>query len=626
MTDTDNLTRRRFLQATGGAASAAALAGCTGGGDNNGDGDNTSNNGGGDGTSNGGGNNGNGNTLQLLNSTMTTLDPVKATDTASGTVIQQVFDGLTNYPNGEIAVEKQIAKSHEVSDDQKTYTFKLKEGVKFHNGKEVKAKDFIYSWRRLAESKNSRRQYFVLDSIGIKHEETTKTYKDDDGKHELTVAKADSLAIKAPDDYTLEITLEKPFHATLEMLAYTSFAAIPEGMIGDIDGYDGKVKQTKFATKKPIGAGPFEFDHWQTDVEAEVKKYDDYHGDKAKVDGVHWNISSDSNASYTYGVVNKNADMGYGSHMIPTPKYDSSKVKNTKKDDLGRVVGKYGPIEGSTMDYLGVSTINTYYMGFNTDNVPKPVRQAIAYVANQETIVNEIFKGRGKAAYHFTPPMIYPGGANEYTKHAKNKYPYGYNERQLDKARKVMEDAGYSQSKKFSFTFTVYQSSSTWPDLGKFLRDQLASVHIDMKIKKTPFSTLLQQGRQGKLEAYSLGWIMDWPAPDNFLGLLYPPLTDTSQDSPQSYTNWSGTQAAKQATSAWKKIQDNSGPTDKQQQTRDKQYVKMEEANWEDITFLPMYHGLSERFAFEWVDAPKFGGAGYSRQMYNSVELSSRNK
>ena len=106
MTDTDNLTRRRFLQATGGAASAAALAGCTGGGDNNGDGDNTSNNGGGDGTSNGGGNNGNGNTLQLLNSTMTTLDPVKATDTASGTVIQQVFDGLTNYPNGEIAVEK----------------------------------------------------------------------------------------------------------------------------------------------------------------------------------------------------------------------------------------------------------------------------------------------------------------------------------------------------------------------------------------------------------------------------------------------------------------------------------------------------------------------------------------
>ena len=119
------------------------------------------------------------------------------------------------------------------------------------------------------------------------------------------------------------------------------------------------------------------------------------------------------------------------------------------------------------MDYLGVSTINTYYMGFNTDNVPKPVRQAIAYVANQETIVDEIFKGRGKAAYHFTPPMIYPGGANEYTKHAKNKYPYGYNERNIEKARKqIMKDAGYSQSKKFSFTFTVYQSSSTWPDAG----------------------------------------------------------------------------------------------------------------------------------------------------------------
>ncbi|WP_458185914.1 ABC transporter substrate-binding protein [Haladaptatus sp. NG-WS-4] len=617
MTDTDNLTRRRFLKATGGAATAAALAGCTGDdGDGSGNNDNNNNN---------NNNNGGGKKLQLINSTMSTLDPVKATDTASGTVIQQIFDPLMNYPNGEVSVENLLVKEHSLSDDKKTYTFKLKEGVKFHNGKEVTAKDVVYSWRRLAESTNSRRAYFILDSIAVKHESTTKTYKDSEGEtHELTVAKPDSLALKTTGDYELEMTLEKPFHATLEMLAYTSFAVIPEGIVGDIKGHDGEMKQSKFATKNPVGAGPFKFTKWKSDVEAEVTKYEDYHGEKAKVDAVHWKISSDSEAMYTYGVVNQNADMGYGSSFIPTSKYDPAQVKDTKEDDLGRQVGKYGPIQGNTLNYLSVPTINSYYIGFNTEVVPKPVRQAVAYAMNQETMVNEVFKQRGAPAYHFTPPMIYPGGAKQYNSHAESKYPYGYNESQLEKAKQVMKDAGYGPNNRFSFEFTVYKSSTTWPELGKLLRDQLQAAFIDMKINNAPFNTLLSRGRKGNLEAYSLGWIMDWPAPDNFLGLLYPPLTDTSKSAPQAYTNWSGTPASKKATKAWEKIQNNPGPTDKELKAREEAYVTMEEANWEDVVFLNTYHGLSERFAYDWVDAPKYGGAGYSRQMYNNVTVGDR--
>ncbi|WP_227374988.1 ABC transporter substrate-binding protein [Haladaptatus halobius] len=606
MTDTDNLTRRRFLQATGGAASAAALAGCTGGG-GQGDGKNS------------------GKTLQLMNSTMTTLDPVKATDTASGTVIQQIFDPLMNYPNGEVAVENLLVESHSVSDDKKTYTFKLKKGAKFHNGKEVTAKDVVYSWRRLAESKNSRRAYFILDSIGIKHESMTVTYKDSDGeKHEMTVAKPNSLAIKTNGKRELQVTLEKPFHATLEMLAYTSFAVIPEGIVGDIKGYDGKKKHSAFATKEPVGAGPFEFKSWQSDVKAEVTKFKDYHGEPAKVDGIHWKISSDSNAKYTYAVTNQNADMGYGSHFIPTPKYEASKIKDTKTDDLGRKVGKYGPIGGSTLNYLAVPTINSYYIGFNTNVIPKPVRQAVAYAMDQKTMIEEVFKSRGEPAYHFTPPMIYPGGAKKYKSHAESKYPYGYNESQLDKAKKVMKDAGYGPNNKFSFDFTVYESSETWPQVGKLLRDQLQAAYINMSVKSAPFNTLLSRGRKGNLQAYSLGWIMDWPAPDNFLGLLYPPLTDTSKSSPQAYTNWSGTAASKKATKAWEKIQNNTGPTDSALKAREEAYITMEEANWEDVVFLNTYHSLSERFSYDWVDAPKYGGAGYSRQMYNKVKLGDR--
>jgi peptide/nickel transport system substrate-binding protein len=613
MTDTDNLNRRRFLQATGGAASAVALAGCTGEGDSSQDTTTSETTGGETTTEEADVPDDSENVLRLINSTMTTLDPIRATDTASGTVIQQVFDALMNYPNGEVEVEGQLATDYEVSDDYTTYTFTLKEGATFHNGTEVTASDFVYSFERLAASDKSRRASFILGDVGVTHE------TDSEGAY-----KPESMGVTAESDYPLKMELSQPFHAVAEMLAYTSFAAVPEGIVGDIDGYEGEMAHKEFATKSPVGAGPFTFDEWNSNTDARVSKYEDYHGSAASVDGVHWNIMSDPQAMYAYGTVNQNADVIHGA-QFPTSQYNPDKVSVEKTDDLGRKVGTYGETtSGATMDYLGVATIGEFYMGFNADAVPKPVRQAAAYAMNQEEAVNKIFKGRGESSYHFTPPNIYPDGPGAYETHAEENYPYGYNETQLEKARKVMEEAGYGPDNKASFTFTVYESSSTWPDLGKLLRDKLASAHIEMTIEKTPFSTLTKRGRNGNLEAYSLGWIMDYPAPDNFLKLLYPPQTDTSKDAPLSYFNWSGTDAADQATKAWEKVQKNTKPTDAAKEARNEAYIAIEEANWEDMVLLPAYHEVSERFSYDWVDIPHFGGADFSRQMYNNVELGDR--
>src|SRR6056297_1738611 len=126
-------TRRSFLAATGSAASAVALSGFA-------------EESAAQGTTSGGQQGGQGSgTLNLINSTLSTLDPIKATDTASGEVIQQVFDALMNYPNGQTNVETLLAKGYQVSDDFKTYTFNLKQGVTYHNGDELTAQDFVYS-------------------------------------------------------------------------------------------------------------------------------------------------------------------------------------------------------------------------------------------------------------------------------------------------------------------------------------------------------------------------------------------------------------------------------------------------------------------------------------------------
>ncbi len=614
MTDNDSLSRRRFLQATGGAATTVALAGCSGGGGSGG-GNNTSNqspNPEGDAS----------NTLQLINSTMSTLDPVAADDSASGVVIQQMFDGLTNYPNGQIEPETLLATDYQVSDDYLTYTFTLKEGVQYHNGDELTAQDVVYSFERLAGSDNSVRQYFILESLGIRAQDANG------GEYDPSASDSEyapgSIAVTAEDDYTVSMELRRPFHSVLAMLAYSAFAVLPEGIVGDVGDYEGEIPQEEFATANPVGCGPFQFVNWESQTSAEVGRFDNYHGDVADLGGVYWQIMSDSNAMYNY-FMNGNADATANPSGIPTPQYDPNSVSIESEDDLGRSIGTYGPVRnGQTLNYFRVPTVSVYYIGLNTQHVEKPARQAMAYAMNQQLIVDQVFKGRGVPAYHHTPKVIYPGGVDAYERHAQNSYPYGYNQSMLDQARQVMEDAGYSQSNRYSFTYTAYASSPTFQETGRILRDQLASCHIDMQLETAQFSTLQNRGENGDLQAYTLGWIMDWPAPDNFLQLIDPPRTDTSSGAPLSYVNWSGTPAANRAEQAWNTIQNNTAPSDQAQSARNQAYVTMEEANWEDVILLPVYHDLAERFWYDWADIPKFGAGGPSRQKHNHTTLSER--
>ena len=604
-------TRRRFLKTTGAIAGGTALAGCTGGGDGQGANGSGTNGTAGNGSEarNGSGGGGGGKTandrLDLINSTVSSFDPIAASDTASGAVTTQLFDGLMTYPNGEVPVTALIASGYEVSDDYTTYTFSLKEGVKFHNGDEVTANDFVYSYERLAGSPNSQAVADILDSVGIAHE----TDGDD-------AYKPNTLATEAVDEYTFRFEIEQPFHAALQVLSNNQFAAVPEGIVGDIQGYQGRMEQGKFAND-PIGAGPFRFGNYQSGTSVGVERFDDYHGTGPKIAGVRWQLIEDTSAIYNF-VMERNADV----FNIPTAQYKQKRATIERTDDKGRRFGTYGPLRnGATVNYLEVPSLSVFYIGFNVPNVPTPVRKATAYALNQGTVVDQVFKGRGLPAYHYTIPSIYPGGPDAYEKHAKQEYPYGYNESRLDRARKVMEDAGYGPNNTFSLGMTIYQSK-TWLETAQLLRDQLASAHIEMQIQQTQFSSLLEQVQKGSVDAFTLGWIVPWAAPDAFVKHLNPATSDTSAPSPESYTNRpTDTQSAQRAIDAWETVQNNTAPTKQAKRARNEAYITMEEANWEAMASLPVYHEVTPRFWYDSVDIPPFGIAGDYKQKFNEVTL-----
>ena len=540
-----------------------------------------------------------GGTLQLTSGTLTMLDPIAATDSASTAVIENLFDGLTTFPNGETTAKLQLATDVSVSRDGRTYTMSLQEDATFHDGSSVTASDVVYSWERLAASDNSRRAYYLLNFLNVAHDVTGGEY--DPG----------SMAVRAVNEHTLRFLLAAPNPATLELLANPAFAPVPEGIVGDIDGYVGRMSSQEFV-ERPIGSGPFVFDHWSKNDEVVLTRYADYHGTTPDLDSIRWQIITDSTAAYTYGQ-NRNADFV----TVPDEKYDPRRVRIAKSDRSGRRFGEYGPMEnGETVSYLSAPLAQTFYIAFNTNRVPKPARVAMAYGLNQQWAVNRVLNTRATPATHLTPPPIYPHG--NYQSHADSVYPYSYDTSELQAAAQVMEDAGYGPSNQYQFTLTSYSSSAN-KEIGQRLQDTLGAAHIDLRYEETPFGSLINRGRKGDVDAYFFGWVPDYPNPDNFLEKLNPPATQTDGSPEGFYLNWGGTSASQTAEQAWQRVEANMEPTDQARQVRERAYIAMEEANWDDVALLPLYHPIDERFAYDGVDVEPFGGLGSTYQEYNSL-------
>ena len=454
-------------------------------------------------------------TLNMINSTFAELDPIMSTDTASAVVIQQMYETLTQYTHGVAELENDLLEGFELADDNVTWTLNLKEGIEFHDGTEMTAHDVKYSWRRLGESPNSERANFLLDVGGFLALDHERDEEDN--------VVPDSLALEVIDDYTLEMTLQEAQPAALDIISYGGFAVVPEGIVGDIEGYDGEVSHDEFRTEMANGTGPFEFDFFDIDEQVRVTRNDDYWGQVADVEAVHWEIIEEDEAVWTYGAVEQNADI-FG---VPTAQYDQNLI-DAELDDRGREVGTYGPIPNDEVaNYLAVPELSTFYFGFNATNTDRAVRQAVAYVTDHQELIDDVFEGRGAEAFSFSPPPMWPTGADGYEDWL-DEWPYSMNETDIPAAQEVLEEAGHTPDDPFELTITTYESE-VFQEAAELTRDKLAGTGVEFDLETSEFGTLISRGDDGDLEMYSLGWIWSWTDPAYGLFGFEPKNTDTSR-------------------------------------------------------------------------------------------------
>ena len=201
-----------------------------------------------------------------------TLDPQLASDTSSSAVIHQLFDGLVELDE-KLQVQPSIAEKWTVSGDQRVYTFSLRRGVKFQNGREVKAADFKYSLERAAKGKTP----WVVEKIL--------------GAPEVIKGQGKEIrGIRVVNDSTIELTLERPFAPFLMLMAHDPAFVVPREEVE-------RLGEKEFGSK-PMGTGAFRFVSWRHDDQVVLEAFKDHFRGAPYLDRVVYRIIPDENTRF----------------------------------------------------------------------------------------------------------------------------------------------------------------------------------------------------------------------------------------------------------------------------------------------------------------------------------------
>ncbi|QZP38398.1 ABC transporter substrate-binding protein [Halobaculum magnesiiphilum] len=495
-----------------------------------------------------------GGTLQLAsNGPVQTLDPINAKGSGAG--YNQYNGTLMTFENGDLPPVAGLATDYEVSEDGRTYTFQLREGVRFHNGDELTAQDFVYSWERLAGAEETRNADDIVgDTFAIDHEKQS----DMDG---VSAYIPGTLAVEAVDDYTFEFTMATAFTGTMSQIASGTFAPIPEGSVAypkdyeDHEGVDGLMWEGEYEYNEYFstqgdgpyfaGVGPFQIDSWSKGDAITLSAFEDYYGEGPYIDEIVYTVIGNQQTRFSRF---KNGNLDVLLNGMPTAAFNSER-RSIDRDRGTYRTGTYELDNGETVNYGEAPALDTDYLVFNCARTPKPVRQAIAYLINQERISQDVYKGLQPSAYHLTPPGAFMAREGEnpgenYNKHYQDGhrnqldryadgYPYGVGEARIGEAQRVMEEAGYGENERAEVEFTVFSGDGSWDSIAQTLRDKATAAYIDINIVKADFGTIIGQALDGSMDMFSLGDGMEWPESDNFLRFIPP------YDNPSGmFTRW----------------------------------------------------------------------------------------
>ncbi len=400
----------------------------------------------------------------------TSLDPVRINDYYAVAVANQVFDGLVEF-DVHLNVMPALAQSWSASTDGLVWTFTLRRGVKFHNGREVIAGDVVYSLSRLLDPTVGARRTWFLDKVKGADAFRANPQNGFDG-------------IKAVDRYTVQITLSEPFAPFISSLGLPHLGIVPQEEV-ERPGQDFGVT--------PIGTGPFRLLQWTRGQEIILEANEHYYRGRPALDRVRF-IIFPGNA------------MGDMIRAFEAGELEECLLPSDRRKEL---------LESKKYFVIRKPTLSLLLLGFNLEHSPFnqiEVRQAFNYAIDKVRINREIRSDRFVVARGILPPGM-PG---------YNPEVEGY-DYELGKAKALLRQAGYPEGNNLSpITWASSVKSAVSRQDYEAVRQSLASIGAELELREFDNWPSFQHALQrGELQMFRYAWYADYPDADNFLYSLF---------------------------------------------------------------------------------------------------------
>ncbi len=406
------------------------------------------------------------------------LDPINVTDGESIRVTHNIYETLLEYDHN-LELQPKLATEYTSSEDGLTWTFQLREGVKFHDGTDFNAEAVVFNFERWMDPENPYHEgdfpYYPFLYGGFKGDEN----------HLIE-------SVTATDEHELEIVLKRKTAPFLSYLAISMFGIASPAAIEQYGAGIGE---------NPVGTGPFKFEEWNRNNTITLSKNEDYWMEgKPYLDQVIYQVIPENSARL---------------NALQTGEIDI--VDGMNASDTTIVEDTDG------IELLKRPSFNIGYMAFNMEKEPFDdplVRKAINMAIDKEEIVDAFYNGLADPATSPLPPSLWS--------HDESLEKYDYN---VEEAKKLLAEAGFEDG----FTTELHTMSNPRPYLpepmkiAEAIQSDLAEIGIKAEIVSSEWATYLEDTKNGKHSMAMYGWTGVMADPDNF---LYPNLSKTNAEVP----------------------------------------------------------------------------------------------
>lgn len=430
-----------------------------------------------------------------------TMDPALNTTSDGSNMANHLFEGLMKWEDSGVEVNGSDGTAHsaqlapgqaesyektENEDGTVTYTFKLRDGIKWSDGKDVTAGDFEYAWKRLVDPATAADYSYMLDCV-VNANEIIAGEKD-----------ASELAVKAVDDKTFEVTLVNDLPYFEELCAFPAMMPVRQDIIEEAGD------NWTFDVATYISNGAYKMKEWTHNSQIVVEKNENYYDyEKLGPETITFKLMDNQNAMLS----------GFNSGELDF-------IEDVPQAEIANLIAS-GDMK--IVDYIG-----TYYVCFQTQKAPfddARVRKAFSLAIDRTYIVNQVTQSGQVEASGFVPAGVYDAeGATgddfrtvggDYYKPTDADY-----EANCEEARALLAEAGYPDGEGFPVVEYLYNTSDAHKAVAEALQYMWEEeLGVKVTLNNQEWAAFLQTRKDGDYSIARNGWIADYNDPISFLDM-----------------------------------------------------------------------------------------------------------